>query len=148
MPNDLPPASASLSLPPFGRSLRILYAEDMIELQKFVSLVLGRAGHQVETADNGELALERLRLADPAFDLLLTDHQMPRLNGLELVRQARLGLFSGKIAVFASELNPDIREQYVLLGADPILTKPTSPSVLRARLEQLFVGNRPDGIQP
>ena len=141
MPDEMPAVPAVPSLPPFGRSLKILYAEDMLELQAFVSLVLTRAGHEVQSAGDGEVALNILKNSVAPFDLLLTDHQMPKLNGLELVRQARQMNFTGKIAVFAAELNPEIHQQYRLLGADPILAKPISPSILRARLEQIFAAD-------
>lgn len=110
----------------------------MIELQKFVALVLTRAGHHVETADNGELAFERLKAAGASFDLLLTDHQMPRVNGLELAHLVRQLPFPLKIAVFASDLDPKLKQKYRDIGATPILTKPISPSVLRSKIEELF----------
>lgn len=121
------------------RPLRVLYAEDMVELQKFVALVLTRAGHHVETADDGEAAYERLKETGASFDLLLTDHQMPHLNGLELTHLVRHLPSPPKIAVFASDLGPALAQQYRNAGASPILTKPISPSVLRNKIEELFL---------
>lgn len=135
----LPPPDATPS--PDRRSLRILYAEDMVELQKFVTLVLTRAGHRVEMANDGQIAIDKLKSEAGVFDLLLTDHQMPNLNGLELVRYARQILFPGKIAVFASELNPATHQAYRLLNVELIMTKPISPTNLRAKLEEMFSGD-------
>jgi len=112
----------------------------MVELQKFVALVLTRAGHHVETASDGEIAHQRLKAAGAGFDLLITDHQMPQVNGLELVRHVRELPFPIKIAVLAASLDPAIKSQYLSLGVHPILTKPISPSVLRAKIEEIFQG--------
>jgi CheY-like chemotaxis protein len=125
--------------------VRILCVEDMPELQKFLHLVLTRAGHVVETASDGEEAWARLARPDcPVIELLITDHQMPRLNGLELVRRVRRAAFAGKIGVFASQLSPDIQDGYEEMNADFILAKPSSPTLLRAKIEQLFPASDPD----
>ena len=83
------------------RPLRILYADDMLELRMLMQDALAREGHTIETAGDGDEALERLREARSGFDLVITDHHMPGINGLELVRQARALPYPGKIAVFS-----------------------------------------------
>lgn len=123
---------------PALRPLHILYAEDLKQLRDFMGIMLGREGHLVETADDGASALERLGPGGSEFDLLITDHHMPRLNGLELVRAVRNLPFSGKIIVFSSELNDSVHEEYRQLGVDLILPKPIFPVTFRRLLVQLF----------
>ena len=53
---------------------------------------------------------------------------MPRMNGLELVRNVRKTAFAGRIIVFSSELSEDVNEQYRALGVDLILPKPIFPA--------------------
>ena len=123
--------------PPPKRYLRILYADDLVDLRDVMRLALSREGHGVECVEDGRHALDRV-LADPGFDLVITDHHMPRMNGIELVSQLRAVPFRGKILVFSSELSPMIADDYRKLGVDRILYKPVAPSALRELLLELF----------
>lgn len=122
------------------RPLRILYAEDLLQLREFMTIMLGKEGHQVETAADGAAALERLARDINEFDLLITDHHMPRLNGLELVQEVRKLPYRGKIVVFSSELGEMVHKQYERLGVNLILPKPIFPKTFRELLRQLFEG--------
>ncbi|MEO6875759.1 MAG: response regulator [Opitutaceae bacterium] len=132
------------SAPPFAvgshpsRPLRILYADDVRELRDLMRMVLTKQGHNVETVDSGAPALTRLSEAQPGFDLLITDHHMPGVNGLELVRQTRESPYSGKIVVFSSEISEEVHEQYRRFAVDAILPKPIFPSTFCNVLNQLF----------
>ena len=134
----------SASAPPFavgpnlGRPLRILYADDMRELRDLMTMVLTKQGHAIETVESGVPALARLGAAQAAFDLLITDHHMPEMNGLELVRQTRQTPFPGKIVVFSSEISEEVHEQYRRFAVDAILPKPIFPSTFCNVLNQLF----------
>jgi len=121
-----------------GRPLRVLYAEDMKELRDLMDILLAREGHQLETCCNGELANTRLRQAPDSYDLLITDHHMPVMDGLELVRKTRETPFAGKIMVFSSELNPAVHDEYTALHVDRVLPKPIRPSELRDVLSEMF----------
>lgn len=125
---------------PAVRPLHILYAEDLKQLRDFMGLMLGREGHTVETADDGSIALDRLNSDLTAFDLLITDHHMPRMNGLELVRRVRATSFAGRIIVFSSELNEEVHDQYRQLGVNLILPKPIFPVTFRELLRDLYSG--------
>ena len=129
---------------PAVHPLRILYAEDLRQLREFMSIMLAKEGHLVETANDGLEALDWLAKAPAAFDLLITDHHMPRLNGLELVRRVRDLPYRGRIIVFSSELGELVHEGYRMLGVDLILPKPIFPITLRRILEQLFARVPPE----
>ena len=120
------------------RPLHILYAEDLKQLRDFMGIMLGREGHTVETADDGSVALERLTSDLQAFDLLITDHPMPKMNGLELVRRVRATPFAGKIIVFSSEVREEVTDEYRQLGVDLILPKPIFPVTFRELLRDLY----------
>ncbi len=122
---------------PVKRARHILYADDMRELWCLLEVTLSRDGHTVETVADGREALERITAAPGAFDLLITDHHMPFMNGLELVRRLRSLPFTGKIVVFSSELDLAISEAYRRLRVDCILPKPIFPNTLRAVLTAL-----------
>jgi two-component system cell cycle response regulator CpdR len=65
---------------------RILLAEDDESMRVFLAKALERAGYEVISTDNGLDAL--MRLKQEPFSLLLTDIVMPRMDGIELARQA------------------------------------------------------------
>jgi two-component system, chemotaxis family, chemotaxis protein CheY len=122
---------------PTKRRLRILYADDMPELRDVVSITLSREGHQVECAEDGAVALGKIS-AGPPFDVLITDHHMPQMNGIELVRQLRSVSFPGKIMIFSSELSRDVNMTYRELNVDGILYKPVFPIAIRQMLDELY----------
>jgi CheY-like chemotaxis protein len=130
------PSPVSVSARP-KRFLRILYADDLAELREVARLSLSRDGHGIECLPDGSQALARV-MADPAFDLVITDHHMPCMNGLDLVKGLREIGFQGKIMVFSSELSLEVAKEYRRLEVDRILYKPVFPSTLRQTLGELF----------
>lgn len=138
------PSSPTVSLPPALRPLRVLYADDLRPLRELMSLMLQREKHEVESVENGSEALARLSGSPAGYDLLITDHHMPRLNGLELVRRARALDYPGKIIVFSSELGPAVHEEYRRLNVDLLLPKPVFPVTFRLMLRQLFAAHYPE----
>ena len=144
LPPAMNPPPAAVSASPFaGRALRILYADDLPELRELMSESLSAAGHSIETAADGSEALDRLKQAYSGFDLLITDHHMPGINGLELVRRARLLPYAVKIIVLSSSLTGTAPEDYDRLGVDAIVAKPVSPLAFRSVIEQLFAAEQP-----
>ncbi|MGH7944348.1 MAG: response regulator [Opitutaceae bacterium] len=119
------------------RALRILYADDLPELRDVARVSLSRDGHGIECCADGSLALAEIE-SDTAYDLVITDHHMPNMNGLEFVTKLRERSYSGKIMVFSSELSESVARQYREHKVDRILYKPILPSALRKILRELF----------
>ena len=114
------------------RTKRVLYVDDMRELREVARLALSRSGHRVECAPDGKDALELVRANPGVFDIVITDHHMAVMNGIELVMKLRELNFAGKIVVVSSELNLEGEMDYRRLGIDRILYKPVELSELRA----------------
>jgi len=104
----------------------------MRQLRELIVIVLGRDGHLVETVGNGQEAIDKIAAAIQPYDVIITDHHMPGINGLELVTYIRTTPFAGKIIVFSSELSQTVDEAYRRLKVDHILPKPIFPAQLRA----------------
>jgi CheY-like chemotaxis protein len=145
--NVIPPAPSS---PPPSPTwpLHILYADDMVELRKLMSHMLALDGHTVETVEDGEQALARVTASPAQINLIITDHHMPKIDGLELAWRIRQLPYRGKVVVFSSELSEEVNARYYQLGVDLILAKPVIPSAFRQRLRQLFNREAPGTPPP
>jgi two-component system chemotaxis response regulator CheY len=104
--------------------LKILVVEDEKALAHMIAMVLGGPASKVTTARNGWEALIKIGLAARPFDFVITDHRMPRMTGLELVRRLRGQDFGGQILVLSAHLvDVDIRA-YEELNVDMMMSKP------------------------
>ena len=113
-----------------SRILRILCAEDHELICEVLKKALSGAGHHVECVFDGQAAWERLSANPLAFDVLITDHQMPHLSGLELVRKLRETAFAGRIIVESGNLTPELEDAFRALVVDRIIRKPLHPEVI------------------
>ena len=129
----------NLTATPFAAvPVRILFADDVRELREVVRLSLTRIGHTVLCAEDGQKALSLFESAPDAFDLVITDHQMPVMTGLELLRALRGRKYEGRIIVLCSELNAAAEKAYQDLKVDRLVYKPILPSTLRQIVAGLF----------
>lgn len=141
MTASLPPNPAPATPPhpaATHRPLRILYADDLRELRILMQLMLTRDGHCLEVFPDASLALPRIEAGPTDFDLVITDHHMPIMNGLEFVGRLRRTPYAGRIIVFSSELAPRVREAYLAQRVDHVLPKPVLPAELRRLLARMF----------
>jgi PAS domain S-box-containing protein len=117
---------------------RILLVEDSVVNQKLAVALLGRAGHTITVADNGRIAVDRLKT--DAFDIVLMDVQMPVMDGLEATaairaRERQTGGHVPIIAMTAHAMKGD-REQCLAAGMDGYVAKPIRSEELLAALEE------------
>lgn len=112
------------------RPLRILLAEDDLLVTRAAIAVLERARHTVTHCADGSDAWSRLEASGAQFDVLLLDLNMPRLNGTDLIRRIRRGVFSGAIAVMSGRFTDEERQNLVELNVDRIISKPFTASDL------------------
>jgi CheY-like chemotaxis protein len=111
-------------------SLRVLLVEDNEINQLYARTILKNWGCQVETAENGQVALEKAR--DHEFDIILMDIQMPVMDGLEATRAIRLLPGGRKPVIIALSANVTASDQQAFLktGIDGSLGKPFTPEEL------------------
>jgi len=123
-----------------SRSLSILIVEDNLLNQKFAVTSLQRAGHKVEIAENGKIAVEKFK--NNNFDLILMDIAMPIMDGIEATHMIRkmeedkLDLdkltLEKKIKIVAVTAHVMVtdREKCLAAGMDDYLAKPFRPQEL------------------
>jgi DNA-binding response OmpR family regulator len=115
---------------------RILVADDDEGLLEVLAVALADAGHEIVRASDGKVALERLGAG--GIDLLVTDVNMPQLDGFTLVRALRSRGDTLPILVLTAR-DDEIDEALGLeLGADDYVTKPFSNRVLTSRIAALL----------
>jgi CheY-like chemotaxis protein len=107
-----------------NQPLRILVVEDEKALAHMIAMVLGGPAAKVIRAVNGFEALMKVGAAARPFDVVITDHRMPRVGGLELVRRLREQDFGGKILVLSAYLSDDDIAAYDGLNVDMMMSKP------------------------
>jgi two-component system, OmpR family, alkaline phosphatase synthesis response regulator PhoP len=110
---------------------RILLCDDEIHILRAAEFKLKKAGYDVEITTDGEDAWDAVQNRKP--DLLITDCQMPRLSGLELIGRLRDNPHTSDIRVFmltakGYELSHD--QLFDRLGVLRVLAKPFSPREL------------------
>jgi len=117
--------------------LNILAVEDETAVAQLLGLVLGGPNCKVATAGDGKQALNKIAAAKKPFDVVITDHLMPRVSGLELVRELRARNFGGKVVVLSAHLAEDNIEAYRQLGVDMMISKPFDVNELRQTIDVL-----------
>ena len=107
-----------------NQPLRILVVEDEKALAHMMAMILGGPGAKVVRANNGFEALMKIGASPQPFDVVITDHRMPRVGGLELVQRLRTRNFAGKILVVSGQLSDEDIAAYETLGVDMMMSKP------------------------
>ena len=127
---------------------RILVADDELHMIRVVKLFLERAGYKVDTASNGQEALDSILLDPP--DVLLTDINMPRMTGQQLCMELQKQLPERKFPIFVmtSMTERENRDWTQAIPNTALLEKPVSMRVLIADLARRFApaaGGEGDG---
>ena len=122
---------------------RVLVVDDAWSVRRSMQQLLEDAGYDVATAADGFEALERLRAKIPA--VVLTDLEMPNMNGLELARRMQdIPQWSGiPVVMITSRTSTKHREEGAKAGVDVYLTKPYLDADLLAQVRSLSVPKTP-----
>lgn len=113
---------------------RILIADDSEVCCGLLSLVLKNASYDVVCVYAGEQALEAVQAVD--FDLVILDHDMPGIDGLQTLAAIRAQHPGLPVMVCSGALKPDIIENYQSLGISGLFTKPINPVGLKAQVSK------------
>jgi DNA-binding response OmpR family regulator len=116
--------------------MRILIVDDEQQLLDQLRRALEDQRYLIETATNGEEALDRLFAAH--FDLIILDIMMPHTDGLTVLKEARKAGVKTPVLMLTAKREVDDRIEGLDLGADDYLAKPFSMAELLARIRALF----------
>ena len=110
--------------------------EDDAEIRGIVTTLLTNEGYQVEQADDGRMAVERVFLTKP--DLILVDLKLPGLDGAEVCKRVRAGRLNTPIIVISAAKEEFDKVLLLELGADDYLVKPFGARELLARIKAVL----------
>jgi chemosensory pili system protein ChpA (sensor histidine kinase/response regulator) len=124
----------------------IVIADDSISVRKFVGRMLEKAGYRVKLASDGLEAAEMV--SQFGCHLVITDLEMPRMTGYELMAQLRQSAATRRIPVLVvtSRAGAKHRDRAMKEGAAAFLTKPVQEEQLIAVVEQLMAVDAPHGV--
>ncbi len=111
------------------KKLHILAVDDEPAIGESISYALEAPHRKIVVAKDGNDALAKV--ANEEFDVVITDHRMPRSGGLELVKKLRQRNYNGRIVVLSAHLSPENIGTYEDLAVDEIVSKPFDFEELR-----------------
>jgi chemosensory pili system protein ChpA (sensor histidine kinase/response regulator) len=128
----------SEAVDPVSNDCVIVVVDDSISVRKFVARMLTKAGYRVKLASDGLEAAEVI--AQSGCHLLITDLEMPRMNGYELMAHLRQASATKKIPVLVvtSRAGAKHRDRAIKEGASGFLTKPVQEEQLLTAVEELL----------
>ena len=125
--------------------INILVVEDNLVNQKLIVRILGKKGYLVDTANDGNEAVEKM--SHNNYDLVLMDIQMPKMDGIEateLIRKKEKEKNVKKtpiIALTAHAMKGD-KERFLKAGMNSYISKPIKQNQLMETIEKLFYENQ------
>jgi two-component system chemotaxis response regulator CheY len=116
----------------------VMVVDDSPTVVKFVSFALRSAGMKVLTATDGMDALERLSALPEGVDLIITDLNMPNIDGYEFIKTVRENqqYSAVPIIILSSEEEEQDKSRGREVGATSYLVKPFKPNVLLAEVSK------------
>ena len=102
--------------------LKILYVDDDPNMQKMVELFMRKSEHKLYCAKNGRSALKLIE--KNSYDLIITDIQMPELDGLSLIEELKKQKITTPVIIVSAFGQDNISKKGLKKGAVKILRKP------------------------
>ena len=120
-------------------SLNILIVDDSQTMRRIIGAQLNEVGHHnLGEAENGQHALQELETQD--FDLVLTDWNMPLMNGLEFIQELRTrDKYKDLPVIVVTTMNA--KKDVILAleaGANNFVTKPFTPTALEDKIRKVL----------
>ena len=116
----------------------LLFADDNEDMRLMLRDLFRSVGHEVALAADGAAALQAIEEREP--DLVILDHSMPALTGMDVCRRMKANPFTARIPVLmlTAQGGMDSKIEGFAAGADDYLAKPFDPRELRARVSALL----------
>lgn len=116
----------------------ILLVEDEKIIRELMREILSNAGYDVTTAGDGVEALDICKTGEKSFDLLITDFEMPQMNGRELAEKLKASCDSTKILFVSGYAGDDDFFRDLSNGGKHFVAKPFSPDAFTAKVKAVL----------
>ena len=141
--NPLPKKEAVVEKPVIHNGKKILLVEDNVLNQEIAQTILEDAGFEIETANDGMIAVQKMEKAVPGqYDLIFMDIQMPVMNGYEAARRIRAmankDIANIPIVAMTANAFEEDREKSYEAGMNGHLTKPVSVDELMRMIQKMM----------
>jgi two-component system phosphate regulon response regulator PhoB len=113
--------------------MKILWIDDEPDILFLCSAILGKHGHKVYTLPDSKNLLNTISETRP--DVILLDHWMPGMTGVEVARQLKKSQYSD-IPIIMCTSNPEIRDEAKRAGADCFITKPFTIAQVESTIQK------------
>ncbi len=126
-----------MPMPP--QDIRILVVDDMSTMRRIIRTILNQLGYSnIEEAENGKQALAKLK--KEKFDFVITDWNMPEMDGLALVEAIRNDeeLKHLPVLMVTAEAKKENVMKALKAGVNNYIVKPFTPEVLKEKMEKIF----------
>lgn len=105
---------------------KVLIVDDSATMRQMITIVLKGSGYDVSSVPDGEAALEAF---DESIDLVITDYNMPRMNGVELVDAIRSGTVNSDVMILMATTESEATQSQGV-AVDRWLQKPFAKQAL------------------
>ncbi len=126
--------------PIVGKGRHVMYVDDDQALVFLIARVLKRKGFTVTTFTDPHEAQVALRADAQAFDILVTDYNMPGYSGIDLLRWAKLIRPDLPVALASGYVTPELEQSAIREGASALIYKPNDVSEFCETVQRLIAG--------
>ena len=120
---------------------RVLITDDSLLQRRTLSAIVADMGHEVDTACNGQEAVEKIQANQP--DCLLLDMLMPIMDGVQVIETLQSRGVKLPIIVLTADVQDWLKERCLELGATMFMNKPVKQDLLRQALQDILVAPQP-----
>ena len=120
-------------------NMKILVVDDFQTMRRIIRNYLRQLGfNNVEEAEDGDVALEKL--IETQFDFVITDWNMPKMTGIDLLKKIRAenNFKNIPVLIITAEAEKENVVQAAQAGVNDYIVKPFTPEVLQAKIEKIF----------
>jgi len=135
-PTETRRPARTVEQPPRGNGQHVLYVDDDELMVVTVQSLLQRAGYRVSTLTDGRAAVEAVRAKPGAFDVIVTDFNMPGFSGVDVVREVARIRPDLPVAISSGYISDELRGQARALGVRGLLHKENTVEELAALVQR------------
>ena len=140
-PTVAPVAEVTYAEPVAGKGRHVMYVDDDQALVFLIARVLKRKGFAVTTFTDPHEAQAALEADPQAFDILVTDYNMPGYSGIDLLRQVKQIRPDLPVALASGYVTPELEQSAIREGASALIYKPNDVSEFCETVQRLIEGN-------